>query len=96
MFKRICLLPALLVFAVTLLAGSSHAAADKPTPDLAGWKSTVRPFLEEHCIYPKLLAFLHAHFSEQPRSGLFECIDLHASYIKYLVDTLDQIYSMRG
>ena len=38
------------VFGVTLLAVSVHAAPDKPTPDMAAWNSTVRPFLAEHCV----------------------------------------------
>ena len=34
---------------VFFLTVSIHAAPDKPTPDLAGWKSTVQPFLAKHC-----------------------------------------------
>ena len=40
----------LIFLCVNLLAVSVYAAHDKPTPDLTGWKSTVRPFLEKHCV----------------------------------------------
>ena len=34
---------------VSFLTASVYAAPDKPAPDLTGWKSTVQPFLAEHC-----------------------------------------------
>lgn len=56
------LLRNLIFLGVSLHAAAIQAAPDKLEPDLKGWKSTVQPFLAEHCF--------SCHGSEKEKGGL--------------------------
>ncbi|MGB0292063.1 MAG: DUF1587 domain-containing protein, partial [Luteolibacter sp.] len=52
----------LILIGLSLHTAAIHAAPDKLEPDLKGWKSTVQPFLAEHCF--------SCHGSEKEKGGL--------------------------